>query len=195
MFDEMNSESEEPQAEKNPDFDQLKDELEVFELMIVGYIGSLVRTARSIPDDKWNWSFSERTPTAREICEHTFVWLWCDRQQMTVLDRTQHRPTPDLPIDRMAMIQLLEQEAGEWRRLVRSLDQESLSAEREPWPGETRVVRSFLFHMGQNVIYKVGQVSVLYYELGLDGGEPYDAPFPNRSYGFTDSAPWPSPRT
>lgn len=45
-------------------------EIEVFEQLIRGFIGGIVRRAREIPEDRWNWSFSERTPTAREICEH-----------------------------------------------------------------------------------------------------------------------------
>ena len=58
-----------------------------------------------------------------------------------------------------------------------------------------RNLRSFLFHIGQHVIYKNGQLNMLVYEMGLDGGEPYDAPYPNRFYDFPDAAPWPSPRT
>jgi hypothetical protein len=177
-----------------PDIERLQSELEVFELMTAGFTGAIVRQARLIPPDKWNWSFSERTPTAREICEHTFVWLYCDRQQMTVLDRSQHRPTPDLPADREAMLQLLASEGEEWRRLVRSLTLEQLLDERESWDGEMRNLRAFLFHIGQQAVYKNGQINMLVYELGLDGGEPYDAPFPNRYYDFHDAPVWPSPR-
>lgn len=121
----------------NPPFDQLQSELETFELMTAGYVGSIVRAAGLIPDDQWNWSFSERTPTAREVCEHTFAWLWCDRQQITVLERNLHRPTPDLPQGREDMIRLLQQEANEWRVLVRSLKPDQLLDQRKTWDGET----------------------------------------------------------
>jgi len=178
----------------NPDTEHLQNELEAFEVMTAGYVGSILRAARQIPEDKWNWSFSERTPTAREICEHTFAWLWCDRQQMTLLDRSLHLPTPDLPSERESMIELLADEGEDWRRLVRSLTPEQLLDERESWDGDTSNLRSFLFHMGQHVIYKAGQIWMLNFELGLDGAEPYDAPYPNRYYGFADAAPWPSPR-
>ena len=192
----MSDDSKEIESLKMPEFDQLKSEFEVFELMTAGYVGSIVRVARLIPDDKWNWSFSERTPTAREICEHTFAWLWCDRQQMTVLDRAKHQPTPDPPADRQQMIQLLEEEAKEWQRLVRSLIGKDLLEERDPWDdGLPRAFRSFLFHMGQNVIYKAGQIWMIAFELGLDGTGPYDAPYPNAMYGFSGTAPWPAPRT
>ncbi|MEI7986535.1 MAG: DinB family protein [Armatimonadota bacterium] len=179
---------------KEPDFERLHTELETFELMILGYIGSIVRAASQIPDDKWNWSFSERTPTAREICEHTFVWLWCDRQQMTVLDRNHHRPTPELPTEREQMIKLLESERSEWRKLIRLMSADQLDEERETWDGDMRLMRSFLFHIGQHIISKVGQIYMLFFELGLDGGEPYKAPHPNKYYEFTDSKPWPAPR-
>lgn len=178
----------------NPDFDRLQTELEAFELMTAGFVGSIVRAAGLIPDDRWNWSFSERTPTAREICEHTFAWLWCDRQQVTIFDRSKHRPTPELPADRSTMIRLLQGEAKDWRILVRSLTPEQLLEERETFDGDMRLVRSFLFHMGQQVVYKAGQIWMLAFDLGLDGSGPYDAPYPNRYYGFVDAAPWPSPR-
>lgn len=177
-----------------PAYDQLQSELEVFELMISGYVGSIVRAAKLVPDEKWNWSFSERTPTSRETCEHTFVWLWCDRQQLTVSDWSLHRPTPDLPQDREAMIALLQDEAIEWRRLIRSLKPEQLNEKRETWDKEFRPVRSFLFHMGQHVIYKAGQMWILAYELGLDGTGPYTAPHPHDYDAFPKVAPWPAPR-
>ncbi len=183
-----------PESTANPDFERLEDELQVFELMIAGYVGSILRAARLIPEDKWNWSFSERTPTAREVCEHTFVWLWCDRQQLTVADRRLHKPTPNLPADRESMIRILEQESLAWRRLVRSLKPDELNQEREPWEGEQRLVRSFLFHMGQHVIYKAGQIWMLAFDLDPDSPGAYDAPYPNRLYGFSDAAPWPAPR-
>lgn len=179
---------------QSPDIEHLQSELEDFEVMTAGFVGSIVRAATGIPEDKWNWSFSARTPTAREICEHTFVWLWCDRQQMTVLDRSLHGPTPDLPPERESIILLLKEEAEEWRRLVRSLSPGQLLEERESWDGETRNLRSFLFHMGQHVIYKAGQIWMLAFDLGVEGMEPYTAPYPNLDYGFADAAPWPSPR-
>lgn len=174
--------------------DQLATELELLELMTAGYVGSILRAARAIPDDKWNWSISERTPTAREICEHTFAWLWCDRQQMTVLDRSQHRQTPYMPPDRQSMIRLLEEEAGEWRSLISGLTPEQLLDNREAFDGQERNLRSFFFHMGQHVMNKSGQIFMLYFELGLDGEGIYTAPWPNEIYGFADTPSWPAPR-
>jgi hypothetical protein len=176
------------------DLDHILSELELFEMMTADYVGSIVRAAKAIPDEKWNWSFSPMTPSAREICEHAFVWLWCDRQQLTVADRDLHRPTPDLPGGQEATISLLVGEAEEWRRMVRSLMPEVLSDLGVPWPGETRTVRSFLFHAGQHIIYKAGQIWMLYFGLGLDGNAPYSAPYPNNIYEFADCAPWPASR-
>ncbi len=162
--------------------------------MTAGFVGSIVRAAHQVPDDKWNWSFSEGTPTPREVCEHTFLWLWCDRQQVTVFDRSLHRPTPELPSARVPMIRVLEVEGEEWRRLVRSLTTAQLLDERESWDGEFRNIRAFLFHIGQHVIYKAGQMWMLCYGLGLDGTGPYAAPHPNEIYLFPDVSPWPAPR-
>ncbi|MBS1709210.1 MAG: hypothetical protein JSS65_10895 [Armatimonadetes bacterium] len=177
-----------------PDFDHLRNELEVFELMIPGYVGSILRAARLVPDDKWNWSFVDETPTPRETVEHTFAWLWCDRQQMTVPDWSQHQPVPNLPEDRLRMIAVLEEEAMAWRSLIRSLQPSQLDEELPCWDGETRLRRSYLFHMGQNVVYKAGQMWVLAFGLGLDGAGLYKAPFPDEYYPFGKVRTWPAPR-
>ena len=42
--------------------------------------------------------------------------------------------------------------------------------------------RGFVCHMIQNVIYKHGQFSTIFFALGLDGDGPYEAPFPNAIY-------------
>lgn len=177
-----------------PDLDQLQNELETFEIMTAGFVGSIVRAAKQIPDDKWNWSFSNATPTAREVCEHTFLWLWCDRQQISVLNRAEHLPVPALPDDQESMIALLQTEADQWRLLIQALSPSQLDEERESWDGETRNVRGFLFHMGQHVIYKAGQMWMLNFGLGLDGDGVYTAPHPNEIYGFPGVPPWPGPR-
>ena len=43
-------------------------------------------------------------------------------------------------------------------------------------------MRGFVCHMIQNTIYKHGQFATIYFALGLDGTEPYNAPFPNPIY-------------
>ena len=43
-------------------------------------------------------------------------------------------------------------------------------------------MRGFVDHMIQNAIYKRGQFATLYFALGMDGIEPYDAPWPNPIY-------------
>ncbi len=176
-----------------PDLDHLQSELETFEIMTAGFVGSILRAARSIPEEKWNWSISERTPTPREVVEHTFMWLWSDRQQMTIPDQSQHCPTPELLHGKGAMIEMLHAEGEAWREMVRALNPDDLLETRATFGGDTRNLRSFLFHMGQHVIYKAGQMWLLAFELGLDGEGPYAAPHPDEDYGFGNPG-WPSPR-
>lgn len=91
------------------------------------------------------------------------------------------------------MVRKLQEEAEEWRGLIRSISAEQLLEERVAFD-RMRNIRGFLFHIGQHLIYKEGQIRMLYYEMGLDGPEPYAAPYPDEIYGFTDSPPWPVPR-
>lgn len=165
-------------------------EIDTFDQLICGFTGGILRRAREIPEVRWNWSFSERTPTAREICEHTWLWLCADRQDLTVVDSSLLKSIPDPPLGRAEMLQLLENEMETWRVLLRDLYPENLDEMRSSPDGHSRTVRGYLFHMAQHVVSKSGQMTMLHFELGLDGGEPYDAPHPNRVYGF-GSPDWP----
>jgi hypothetical protein len=154
-------------------------EVDAYERLICGFTGGIIRRAREIPEDKWNWSFSERTPTAREICEHSWIWLRCDRQEITILDPLSQQAIPDPPEDRAQMLDLLESEREAWRELIHSVTLPLLEELRYSPDGHCRSIRGYLFHMAQHIVSKSGQMTMLHFELGLDGWEPYDAPHPN----------------
>lgn len=168
-------------------------ELEAFEHFICAFTSGIIRRARSIPGDKWNWSFSERTPTAREICEHSWMWLRLDRQAITALDSSRQVAIPDPPQQQAQMVDLLESEKEAWVELIQTLKSSDLDELRYGPDGESRSIRGYLYHMAQHIVSKSGQMTMLYFELGLDGEEPYDAPHPNRVYGLGSPA-WPAPR-
>lgn len=86
-----------------------------------------------------------------------------------------------------------EVETEKWNQLLRNMPPEQLDR-----PGlqfniaEAKMnVRGFIGHIIQNTIYKHGQFSTLFFALGLDGTEPYTAPFPNPIYEeyFGDEKP------
>jgi DNA-binding transcriptional ArsR family regulator len=178
---------------KNPTTNFPSSEIEAFEHFICGFTGGILRRAREIPEKKWNWSFSERTPTAREICEHSWMWLRSDRQEITVLDPTCLVAIPDTPQHRAQMLDLLESEKEAWRELIQTVTAPMMDELRTSPDGHCRSVRGCLFHMAQHIVSKSGQMTMLHFELGLDGGEAYDAPHPNRLFGFGSPA-WPTPR-
>lgn len=178
------------QAKTNPPkVDYPTSEIEAFEQLICGFTGGILRRAREIPEEKWNWSFSERTPTAREICEHAWMWLRRDRQDITA----DQGAIPETPIDRTEMLELLASEKDAWQDLIQTIKAPTMDELRFTPDGYSRSIRGYLFHMAQHIVSKCGQMTMLYFELGLDGGEPYDAPHPNRLFGFGDPA-WPAPR-
>jgi uncharacterized damage-inducible protein DinB len=175
------------------DVDFLASELETFEHLICGFTGGILRRAREIPEEQWNWSFSERTPSPREICEHAWMWLWSDRQEVTVLDPDLQVAIPEPPQDRTEMLDLLESEKETWRELIRALSTEDLDEVRSSPDRHQRSIRGYLAHMTQHIVSKSGQMTMLHFELGLDGEGPYDAPHPNRLYGF-GTPDWPAAR-
>jgi hypothetical protein len=171
----------------------LKTECEVYDLLIPRFVALMASCIESYPADKWNWSFNQMTPSARELGEHAFAWLWCDRQQIELPDPADHKPTPTLATQAEVANGLAE-EGLRWKQLIERLSDEELSSTRFIWGQETRSVRGFIFHIAQHVIYKFGQLSQLRFAIGLDGSEPYTAPYPNCIYGFEPENSWPAAR-
>lgn len=78
------------------------------------------------------------------------------------------------------MVAALEEETANWMRMLEGMDDERLDARARQFGGENEgTARGFVCHMVQNAIDKHGQFSTLFFALGLDGEEPYDAPWPN----------------
>ena len=89
-------------------------------------------------------------------------------------------PTPD---GQIALCDALAEETDRWEAMILSLTPEQLGEERHQFndPGPWSI-RGILHHMNQNCVYKNGQLSYLYFAMGLDGTDPYAAPFPNPIY-------------
>lgn len=121
------------------------------------------------------------------------MWLRSDRQEITVIDPALQVAIAEPPDDRRAMLDLLESEKEAWRELIRAMPQTLLDDLRSSPDRHVRSVRGYLSHMAQHIVSKSGQMTMLHFELGLDGEGPYDAPHPNQLYGFGTPA-WPAPR-
>lgn len=73
--------------------------------------------------------------------------------------------------------------------MITSLTPSQLDETRHQFNDYESSVRGFITHILQthilqNTIYKHGQLSTIYFALGLDGAEPYAAPFPNTFYAM-----------
>jgi hypothetical protein len=160
----------------------MQNETELYQRMLCGYIESMVNWLRKIPEEQWDWTPAVYAPTSRQVAEHTWVTLVCDRQHVEQPDVSLHPLVPDPPREPAALCAALETEAQWWREwLARQTPETYLAPRRQfgVWPIN---VRWIVFHITQQVVYKLGQLSTLYYALGLDGTEPYQAPFPNEFY-------------
>jgi hypothetical protein len=158
-------------------------ELETYERLLCEHLEAMTRRLRLIPPDSWDWSPDPAAPTARILAAHAWQWLQCDRQHILEPDPSKHPRIPEPPDDPMEMCDLLARETEEWRELIRGLTPDRLAEPRSQFDSEPDLnVRWFLYHMIQNSIYKHGQLSMLFFALGLDGAEPYTAPFPNPIY-------------
>ena len=158
-------------------------ENEAYASLLCDHLQVMARRLRQIPPDKWDWTPHIAAPTARILAAHAWQWLICDRRHIGEADALKHPRVPDPPSDPAAMCEALEEETRRWKALILDLSAEDLAAPRRQFNDEPPYnVRWFICHMIQNTIYKSGQLATLYFALGLDGVEPYTAPFPNPIY-------------
>ena len=161
-----------------------KTELELCRMLLIMHLRGFAYELRQLPADKWDWTPDQAAPTARIVAVHAWQWLICDRQHIEEPDATQHADVPAAPHDPEAFCAALEAETENWNQLLRSLTPEQLDSPRKQFNfADSKMnVRGFIGHIIQNTIYKHGQFSTLFFALGCDGAEPYDAPFPNPIY-------------
>jgi len=136
----------------------------------------------NIPPEKLDFTYDQAAPTPRTLAVHTLQWLICDRYHIEEPDAARHPRVPDPPDDPAALCDALLAEAETWRALLLALTPARLAEPRRQFNQGEMNVRAFVAHIVQNTIYKSGQLSYLYYALGLDGIGPYEAPFPNDIY-------------
>lgn len=152
--------------------------------MLCGHLRQLAGCARQIPADKFDWTYAPPAPTPRILVTHAWQWLVCDRQHIENPDASQHPRVPEPPADQQALCDTLDAETARWEQIILALTPEQLDEKRHQF-NDTEwdwSVRGILHHMYQNCVYKNGQLSTIYFALGLDGDAPYDAPFPNPIY-------------
>ncbi|MBV9848253.1 MAG: DinB family protein [Armatimonadetes bacterium] len=159
-----------------------RNENEAYAGMLCGHLRDMTERLRLLPAHLWDWAPAPPAPTARILTAHTWQWLVCDRQHLAEPDARRHPLVPAPPADPKAMCDLLAEETERWQALILSLTPEQLDAPRLQFNGRARGVRNFVCHMVQNSIYKHGQLTTLFFALGLDGDGPYTAPFPNDLY-------------
>ncbi|HEY3412533.1 MAG TPA: ankyrin repeat domain-containing protein [Armatimonadota bacterium] len=156
-------------------------ETQVYEHALCEHLDTMVYRMKLIPADKWDWSPAVYVPSARVIARHTWSWLRCDRQHILETDCSRHERIPELGAQGELSLALTEETAA-WRSLLRGMTAERLAEPRAQFGTFAVNVRWFVYHMIQHVVYKSGQLAELFFALGLDGLEPYDAPWPNACY-------------
>lgn len=159
----------------------LTSENEAYAELLCGHLGRLTRRLRAMHPERWDWQPMPTSPSCRRVAQHVWLWLVCDRQHLLEPDAFRHTP-PTAPDEQAALCDLLDAEAEHWRTLLRDLTAQQLAEERLAFNWRRVNVRWLVWHMCQNVIYKHGQVAALYFQLGLDGPEPYHAPLPQNDY-------------
>lgn len=160
----------------------MRNETEAYVDLLGSHLGLLVERLRAIPPDQWEWTPAVAAPSPRTIAEHTWRWLVSDRQHILEADIVGHSPVPEAPAAQGDLCDLLAEENTKWRDLMLALTPTQWEEQRFHFGVWPRNVRFMIAHVTQQVIYKHGQLSTLYFALGLDGTGPYTAPCPNEEY-------------
>jgi hypothetical protein len=142
------------------------------------------RWAELMSEAQFDFTYNAAAPNARTLVTHAWQWLVCDRMHIEEPDASKHPRVPEAPESKAALIAELEAEASRWDELLKAMPAEKLDEKRHQFNRTESdwSVRGCVYHMLQNVIYKNGQLSYLAFSFGLDGTEPYAAPFPNPIY-------------
>ncbi|HEX5322183.1 MAG TPA: DinB family protein [Capsulimonadaceae bacterium] len=169
--------------------DLVEKEKQAYVGLLCGHLEGFVYGLRKLPEDKWDWTYAPPAPTPRILASHAWQWLQCDRQHIAEPDALKHANIPEPPRDPKAMCDALAEETERWREMILGFTAEQLDSPRRQFNGDhAMTVRGFVCHMIQNTIYKHGQFATIFFALGLDGAEPYDAPFPNPIYEWLKKA-------
>lgn len=162
----------------------MQNENDAYVNLLCGHLKGFVHRLRQVPADKWEWQPNPPAPSAKILATHAWQWLICDRMHIRQADASQHARVPEPPADQSGLCDEMEKETENWREMLLSLTPEQFAEIRHQFniPQAEMNIRGFVCHMIQNTIYKHGQFSTLYFMLGLDGEEPYTAPFPNPIY-------------
>jgi hypothetical protein len=163
---------------------ELKNENEAYAGILCGHLRQMVYHLRRLPEDKWDWTPDVAAPTARILATHACQWLMCDRQHINEPDTSKHEDVYEPSGDAKELCDALEAETNRWQDMILAFTPDQLAEERYQFgiPQAKMNIRGFICHMVQNCIYKNGQLATLYFALGLDGTDPYEAPFPNPIY-------------
>ncbi len=168
----------------------VQSENEAYGWLLSGHLKRFAIRLKELPADKWDWTPDLAAPTPRILATHAWQWLICDRYHIEIPDVLAHPAVPEPPTDPAEFIAAFEEESANWLRMIAEMTPERLDA--PVWQfGEAEgkgTVRGFICHMIQNVIYKHGQFSELFFALGLDGTAPYEAPWPNPIYAEVRAA-------
>jgi hypothetical protein len=160
----------------------LNTEIEAYSSLLFGHLIPIIRRLRQIPADRWEWQIEPASPSPRILAEHSWAWLASDRRHILGAKADDGFRMPSPPDDQQAMCDLLQEELDQWKALLAEMTPELLAEPRLSFGWQPYTVRGLICHMIQNVSYKHGQLTTLYFALGLDGTEPYTAPFPNDDY-------------
>lgn len=159
-----------------------KNENELYAGILCSHLRNMIRGLRKLGANEWDYTPNVAAPTPRILATHAYQWLICDRQHINEPDALKHEPVPEPPSSTEAFCDAFGEEVDRWEKMILSFTPEELNSPRKQFNSSPMNVRDFIGHMVQNCIYKNGQFSTLYFALGHDGTEPYDAPFPNKIY-------------
>jgi hypothetical protein len=160
-------------------------ETEHYSWLLESYISQVVDRLNQFSDVQWPWHPSLPVPSAQMLATSALEWMVCDRHHILEPDAQFHEQIPPTPEERAKVIECLKAESKEWIRMLSQIRVEDLDAPRRQFnrlDADHQDVRWMMLHTIDNLVQKLGEITVLSLALGHDGTEPYENKLPRECY-------------
>jgi len=160
-------------------------ETEVYSWLLETYVSKLVDRVNLFSDVQWQWHPSPPVPSAQMLTTSALEWMICDRHHIMEPDAHFHEAIPPTPAERAKVVLSLQAEVKEWVRLLSQIRVEDLDAPRRQFnrlDADNQDVRWMMLHAIDNIVHKLGEITVLSLALGHSGAEPYKNDLPAEAY-------------
>ncbi len=147
--------------------------------MFLYHADNIIKRSEAMTHEQWTWRPAIPAPNSQETASHALAWMISDRMHLEEQPNL-HSAKVDIADNKNDLIEQFKREAEIWREWLSKADHRELNKKVKRFGIFPMTKRFFVGHALQNLVYKSGQLSILYFAQGLDGDAPFNAPMPEQ---------------